>query len=72
VNEPVVTVTVTRRRGREAVDTELPVGSLEELFEICREVAPSESVWVSLKRGGGEVRLNFASFIRTSVSPKLP
>jgi hypothetical protein len=64
VNEPVVTVTVTRRRGREPVDTELPVHSLEELFETCRDVAPSESVWVSLKSGDGEVRLNLAAFIR--------
>jgi hypothetical protein len=59
-----VTVTVTRRRGREPIDTETPVRSLEELFEICRGAAPSEGIRVSLKREDGEVRLNFASFIR--------
>ena len=48
----------------EPVDTELPIHSLEQLFETCRDVAPSENVWVSLKRGDGEVRLNFAAFIR--------
>jgi hypothetical protein len=64
VNQTTVTVTVTRRRGREPVDTETPVQSLEELFEICRGAAPSEGIRVSLKSAAGEVRLNFATFLR--------
>ena len=59
-----MTVTVTRRPGRDPVDSELPVRSLEELFEICRRVGPSENVRVSLKGEDGEVGLSFASFIR--------
>jgi hypothetical protein len=65
VSRTTVTVTVTRRRGREPIDTETPVQNLEELFEICRGAAPSEGIRVSLKRDDGEVRLNFASFIRS-------
>ena len=60
-----VTVTVTLRRGRDPIDSELPVRSLEEPYEICRRVGPAESVRISLKGEDGEVRLSFASFIRT-------
>jgi hypothetical protein len=66
-----VTVTVTRRKGRDPIDSELPVKSLEELFEICRRVGPSENVRVSLKGEDGEVRLSFASFLRTPAQIKL-
>lgn len=62
--EPVGMVTITERRGRENVDTEVRVRSLEDLFEVCRDAPPSRVVRVSLRGAEGEVRLNFASFIR--------
>lgn len=62
--EPEGIVTITERRGRESVDTELRVRSLRDLFEACRDAPPSKVVRVSLKGPEGEVRLNFASFIR--------
>ena len=64
VSGTTVTVTLTRRRGREPVDTETPVRSLEELFEICKAAAPSEAIRVSLKKDDGEVRLSFSAYIR--------
>jgi hypothetical protein len=64
VNEPHVTITVTRRQGREPVDTEIRVRTFEELYQACREAAPSEQVRVALRGPEGEVRLGFASFIR--------
>lgn len=70
MSRPVVTVTVTRYRGRDPIDSDLPVGSLEDLYEICRKVGGSESLKVSLKGEEGEVRLSFAAFIRTPSSAK--
>jgi hypothetical protein len=64
VNEPHVTITVTRRPGRDPVDTETQIRTLEELYEACREAGPSEQVRVTLRGPEGEVRLGFASFIR--------
>jgi len=60
----IVSVTISRRRDRDAEDREYRVTSLEELYEICRKAAPSELVRVSLYGLEGEVRLSFASFIR--------
>lgn len=62
--EPVATVTITERQGRDSVDSEIQVRSLEELFEACRDAPASKVVRVSLKGPEGEVRLNFASFIK--------
>ena len=64
MSEPMATVTLSERRGRESVDTEIRVRSLAELFEACRDGAASKVVRVSLRGPEGEVRLNFASFIR--------
>jgi hypothetical protein len=64
--DPIAFVIVTERRGREAVDTEVRVRSLEELYEACRNAPASRVVRVSLKGPDGEVRLNFASFITRS------
>jgi len=66
VTDLVVSVTISRRRGRDAEDREYRVTSLEELYEICRKAAPSELVRVSLHGPEGEVRLSFASLIRKS------
>ncbi len=57
-------VTITERRGRESLDTEVRVGTLQDLYQSCRDAPPSRVVRVSLKGPDGEVRLNFASFIR--------
>jgi hypothetical protein len=64
VNEPLVTITVTHRPGRDPVDTEIQIRTLEELYEACRAAGPSEQVRVTLRGSEGEVRLGFASFIR--------
>jgi hypothetical protein len=60
----VVTVTISRRSGRNAEDREQRVTTLEELYDVCRKAAPSELVRVSLHGSEGEVRLHFASLIR--------
>lgn len=64
MNPPHVTITVTRRQGRDPVDTETEIRTLEELYVACREAGPSEQVRVALRGPEGEVRLGFASFIR--------
>ncbi len=62
--EPFAVVTVSEKRGRETLDTETRAESLRELYEACRDAPPSRVVRVSLRGADGEVRLNFASFIR--------
>ena len=59
----VAVVTVTRRKGRDFVDSEIHVGTLEELYEACRKAAPAELMKVALRGPLGEVRLNFGSYI---------
>ena len=59
-------VTLTRSKGRDAVDSETRVRSLEELYQVCRDARPDHVVRVSLRGPEGEVRLNFASFIGKS------
>ena len=58
-------VSITERRGREAKDSEIPVDSLDELYEACRRSAPGSLVRVQIHGAAGEVRLNFASFIHS-------
>ena len=62
--EPVAVVTVSEKRGRETIDIETRARSLRELYAACRDAPPSRVVRVSLRGSYGEVRLNFASFIR--------
>jgi hypothetical protein len=57
-------VTVTETRGRDAVDREVRVASLEELYAECRDAPASKVMRISIRGPEGEVRLNFASFIR--------
>jgi len=57
-------VTVTDRRGRDSLDSELRVRSLEELYAVCRDAPASRVMRISIRGREGEVRLNFASFIR--------
>jgi hypothetical protein len=58
------TITITRRKGRDNVDNELRVRSLEELYNTCRDAPPSKVTRISIKGPDGEVRLNFGSFIK--------
>ena len=59
----VVMITKARHQGA-AVDSEIRVRSLEELYQACRDAPPADLVRVLLKGGEGELTLNFASFIR--------
>jgi hypothetical protein len=59
-------VTLQERRGRTSEETEVRVTSLQELFEVCRTAPASRVVRIAVKGPAGEVRLNFASFIRKS------
>jgi hypothetical protein len=58
----VATVTVTDGQGRN--ESERTAGTLEELFDACRDSPPSRLVRVSIVGVEGEVRLSFASFQR--------
>lgn len=62
--DPVAVVTIASRRGRETVEAEERVSSLKELFDACRNAPSGSVVRVSLRGAGGEVRLNFATFLR--------
>lgn len=64
MSEPEGVVTITERRGRDSVDTEVRVRTLRDLFEACMDAPPSKVVRVTLHAPEGEVLLNFASFIR--------
>ena len=57
-------VTITDRRERDSVDSEVRVRSLGELYAVCREAPASRVMRVAIRGTEGEVRLNFASFIR--------
>ena len=60
----IAAVTISRARGRETLETEVRAKSLDELYAVCREAPPSKVTRISLKGPDGEVRLNFASFIK--------
>src|SRR5262249_14979937 len=46
---PVAVVTVTERGGRDAVDSEVEVRTLEELYAACRDAPPSKVMRIVLK-----------------------
>ena len=60
----IAAVTISRAKGRETLDTELRARSLDELYAACRDAPPSKVTRISIKGPDGEVRLNFASFIK--------
>ena len=64
--ETFAVVTLQERRGRAAEETEVRVTTLQELFDVCRNAPASRVVRIALKGPAGEVRLNFASYIRKS------
>lgn len=57
-------VMITKPSGRGAVDSEVRVHSLDELYRACRDAPPTHLVRVLLKGKDGDVTLNFGSFIR--------
>ncbi len=57
-------VRISRHKGPLATDSEIPVRSLEELYEACRLLAPMDLVRLTLQGEAGEVNLDFGSFIR--------
>ena len=61
--EPIAVVLVSRRQGREIVDAEHKVRTLQELYDLCQHAAPGQLTKVYLRGPDGEIRLNFASFI---------
>lgn len=63
MSELVAIVTISHEGSRSG-ERELEVRSLDELFSACRNAPPSRLVRVSLRGPEGEVRLNFASFMR--------
>ena len=60
---PIAVVLVTRRQGREYVDAEHKVRTLQELYDLCRHAAPGQLMKVYLRGPEGEIRLNFGSFL---------
>lgn len=63
MSELVAVVTIVRE-GSSSGEREVNVRSLDELFAACREAPPSALVRVALRGPEGEVRLNFASYLR--------
>lgn len=62
----VADVTLALQRGRDVQESEVRVGSLDELYRVCRDAPPHRVVRIALRGAEGEVRLNFASFIHGS------
>jgi hypothetical protein len=67
MDEPVAVVSVTEQRQGRSVDSEFRVRSLRELYDACRDKTASHIVRVTLRGPDGEVRFNFASFIKRLV-----
>jgi hypothetical protein len=61
---PIAIITTVRSQGRDAVESELRVRSLAELYKACREAPPSSLVRITLSGPDGAVGLQFGSFIR--------
>lgn len=59
----IAVVLVSRRQGREYVDAEHKVRTLQELYDLCRHAAPGQLMKVLLRGRDGEIRLDFDSFI---------
>ena len=62
--ETVAIVTTVHRDGRDSVDSERRVSTLDELYAACREAPPSALVRVALRGSHGEVRLDFGTYLR--------
>jgi hypothetical protein len=60
----VATVTLSAQGGRDPAESDVRVASLDELYRVCRDAPPHRVVRIAIRAADGEVRLNFASFIR--------
>ncbi len=56
-------VTLSPEKGS-ATDKDVRARSLEELYAVCKGAPPSRVARISIRGPEGEVRLNFASFIK--------
>jgi hypothetical protein len=63
MTDPVAVVMTTHAQGAGAVDAEVRVQTLGDLYRACRDAPPSAVVRVLLKGDEGEVLLNFGSFM---------
>ena len=61
--EPIAVVLVSRRQGRELVDAEHKVRTLQELYDLCRHAGPGAAHEGLPSRPDGEIRLNFGSYL---------
>jgi hypothetical protein len=61
--ETIAVVLVSRRQGRELVDAEHKVRTLQELYDLCRHAAPGQLMKVYLRGPDGEIRFNFGSYL---------
>jgi len=64
MNDLVAVVSVSKRGTVAPSDVKVKVSTLQALFDACRDAPPSDVVRVSIQGPEGEVRLNFASFIK--------
>jgi hypothetical protein len=62
-------VTVSDTRARAAVESELPVRTLGELYKVCREAAGAGLVEVTLDGPEGTVALHFGSLVKDPSRP---
>jgi hypothetical protein len=60
---PRTVVILTERQGRDFVDSEHPVSSLRELYDVCRRAGAARMGRVLLRGAEGEVRLHFGTYI---------
>ena len=65
--DPIVVVSVYERRGREFTESEVPVATLQDLYEACRRASKAGRLARVLLRGpDGEIRLHFGSVLTGS------
>lgn len=55
-------VTISHEKGRDTIESETPVRSLEDLYEACRRAPTGRLVRVVVSGPQGSVRLDFANF----------
>jgi hypothetical protein len=68
VSDLVAVIAVSGRRDGRVVDAEIPVRSLEDLYEACRSLGPMDLMRISLKGPAGELTLDVGHFIRARVA----
>lgn len=64
MSDLVAVISVSICRDGRTVDAEIPVHTLEDVYEACRSLAPMDLVRVCLRGAAGELSLDLGSFIR--------